>query len=90
MSDRDRIEAALEIAEGGTVDGDFHKMWIIDQMVRALTGCPMVQAEELDAHGKPYTYESYGMSNEYKQWLADYADGEDGPHTYAWDTGIVP
>ncbi len=27
---------------------------------------------------------------EYKAWLADYADGEDGPHTYAWDQGIAP
>jgi hypothetical protein len=34
-----RIEAALEIAHRyGTIDGGHHKMWVIDQMVRALTG----------------------------------------------------
>ena len=34
-----RIEEALEIADKyGWTDGDHHKMWVIDQMVRALTG----------------------------------------------------
>lgn len=36
---RKRIDAALVVAEQyGTCDGDHHKMWVIDQMVRALTG----------------------------------------------------
>lgn len=91
MTSQERIDAALAIAaESGGTDGGHHKMWVIDQMVRALTGCPLVQAEALDAYGKPYAYESYGMSNEYKYWLADYADGEDGPHTYSWDIGVAP
>lgn len=34
-----RIEAALDIARRfGQTDGDHHKAWVIDQMVRALTG----------------------------------------------------
>jgi hypothetical protein len=33
-----RIASALDIAAEFTVDGDHHKMWVIDQMVRALTG----------------------------------------------------
>ena len=35
----DGKQAALEVAQrhGGT-DGDHHKAWVIDQMVRALTG----------------------------------------------------
>ena len=34
-----RIEMALNFANDyGTIDGDWHKMWCIDQMVRALTG----------------------------------------------------
>lgn len=34
-----RIKEALEIAwDNGTIDGDWHKMWVIDQMVRALCG----------------------------------------------------
>lgn len=35
---KDRINKALKIAtEDGGIDGDHHKMWVIDQMVRALT-----------------------------------------------------
>lgn len=33
-----RIKDALEVAEFGGIDGGHHKMWVIDQMVRALTG----------------------------------------------------
>lgn len=34
----DRISKALDLAEAGSFDGAHHKMWVIDQMVRALTG----------------------------------------------------
>ena len=34
-----KISAALGIAaQCATIDGGHHKMWVIDQMVRALTG----------------------------------------------------
>jgi len=75
---KQRIKDALEYATdyGGT-DGAHHKMWVIDQMVRALTGCPCrtPEAEE---------------SDEYKQWVEEHNDGEDGPNTYDWDKGIAP
>ena len=35
----ERMERALEIAfEYASIDGEWHKTWVIDQMVRALTG----------------------------------------------------
>lgn len=34
-----RILRALCIATDGGIDSVYHKMWVIDQMVRALTGC---------------------------------------------------
>jgi hypothetical protein len=35
----DRIEAAIELAvRWGGIDGDHHKAWVIDQMVRTLAG----------------------------------------------------
>ena len=62
-----RIEQALEIAFFyGQIDGDHHKRWVVDQMVRKLTGA------------------------RYDDWVKDYQDGEDGPETYEWDTGIAP
>lgn len=41
MNDQaDRIQKALDIAvRYGGNDGAHHKDWVIDQMVRALTGC---------------------------------------------------
>ena len=38
-TDQDRIEDAIYLAtEYGGYDGGHHKMWVIDQMLRALTG----------------------------------------------------
>ena len=35
----DKIQKALDVAfKYGSTDGSHHKMWVIDQMVRALTG----------------------------------------------------
>lgn len=33
-----QVKKALDIAKMGMNDGAHHKMWVIDQMVRALTG----------------------------------------------------
>lgn len=67
IENEERIEQALEIAGGfGGIDGAHHKDWVIDQIVRILTG------------------------EEYNQWVTDICDGEDGPNTYEWDTGIAP
>lgn len=39
MTEGERIDAAIELAvRYGGIDGDHHKMWVIDQMVRALAG----------------------------------------------------
>ena len=27
---------------------------------------------------------------EYKEWIAEYRSGEDGPETYSWDEGVAP
>lgn len=39
MSAREAIADAIRVAEDwGHAEGDHHKAWVIDQMVRALTG----------------------------------------------------
>lgn len=30
------------------------------------------------------------MGDGYDQWVAAHCEGEDGPQTYGWDTGIAP
>lgn len=67
MSDTQKIEKALTVAlQYGGIDGAHHKAWVIDQMVRALTG------------------------DGYENWVKFAKEGEDGPETYSWDTGIAP
>lgn len=86
-----QIEKALEIAvQYGGIDGDHHKRWVIDQMVRALTNCPMLKENLKDYKGVDFVYEYQGESEEYKKLVADACAGEDGPDTYEWDEGIAP
>lgn len=69
-----RITKALYIAyKGGNPDEAHHKQYIIDQMIRALTGC-----------------DEDNETEEYKEWVGHFEDGEDGPNTWEWDTGIAP
>lgn len=82
LTPEERIAKALGFAGAyGTTDGGHHKMWVIDQMVRALTGCPPVTKEAVDYKGRPYTYEAQGESAEYLRFTGA---GDD------WDEGIAP
>jgi len=74
----DRILRALAVADVyGQTDGDHHKAWVIDQMVRALCGC----LENGDG--------SYRAGQEYRDWVEHYCY-VDGEQEYEWDTGIAP
>jgi hypothetical protein len=85
-----RIKAALELAmQDGAVDGSHHKMWVIDQMVRILTGSPVVTISPTNGV-RPYTCEVLGESEAYQAFVAEHNDGEEGPDTYEWDAGIAP
>ena len=62
-----RINNALDyIYRYGGIDGEHHKQWVLDQVVRSLT------------------------DEWYNEWVRQHNDGEDGPNTYNWDTGIAP
>lgn len=80
-----RIDTALEFVRNGVDDGDHHKMWVIDQMVRALTGCPVVTLRSRfpDVHGNHYDFQGQGESDEYRAFIA--SQGE-----WGWDEGIAP
>lgn len=86
-----RIKKALDFAvRFGGIDGSHHKDWVVDQMVRALTGCPMVTETTQDCRGNPHTFETQGESEEYKSLVKEACDGEDGPNTFNWEIGIAP
>lgn len=86
-----RISRALKVAdECGGYDGSHHKIWVIDQMVRELTGCPLEKRSAIGYNGAQYEYEELGESQEYINFVKNHENGENGPHTYAWDEGIAP
>lgn len=88
--DDECIRVALDQAHDGSIDGEHHKTWVIDQMVRILTGCEDKEVEAIDYKGKKYTYMTLGESEKYLKWVADHCEGEDGPNTYSWDEGRIP
>jgi hypothetical protein len=94
MEAEERIKKALQmISDFGDTDGGHHKQWALDQVVRILTDCPEVIKESkymIGEEHKTYTYTVLGTSDEYHEWLREFADGEDGPHTYAWSIGTPP
>ncbi|WP_157249701.1 hypothetical protein [Nonomuraea typhae] len=86
MNTTERIGKAIEIAvECGRFDGSHHKMWVIDQMLRILTDCPIITRSATDAAGRPYTYEAYGENDAYRQ-----AVNTGDQHWFAWDVGVAP
>jgi len=88
---QERIDKAINIAIAyGGIDGGRHKAWVIDQMVRALTGCPIVSKIAYDVNEVEYSYAEYGENEEYLTLIKEACDGEDGPNTYEWNTGIIP
>lgn len=86
-----RVGKALDYAVMyGGIDGGHHKAWVIDQMVRALCGCPMVDATATDCNGMTYRYQRQGESKEYLDFVANAKAGDDGPETYDWNEGTPP
>ena len=90
MNAEGKVKAVLNEIKGGVYDGDHHKMYLIDQIVRILTDCPIERTTASLSSFSSYQYEARGKSEEYKKFVADYCDGEDGPDTYQWNTGIAP
>lgn len=88
MTLEERIKIALFCAhQYGQIDGAHHRLWVIDQMVRALTDCPHEVIEEF---GDGIKICEFGKSEEYLEFVREHNDGEDGPNTYTWDEGIPP
>lgn len=73
-----KIQAALDLV--GNIDGDHHKQWIIDQMVRVLTGDGYENWLAEYQHCGETTCDFHdGLSD------AEYCD-----QGYSWDVGIAP
>lgn len=88
----ERVEKALEYITryGGGMNGPERKQWVLDQVVRALIGCPMVEKSALDVYRKPYTYDAQGESDAYLEWVRAAFGDEDNPDADNWDIGTPP
>jgi hypothetical protein len=57
-NDEERIEMAIATGFGyGAIDGDHHKMWVIDQMIRVLAGERYEQFVEEYREGGEYAWD---------------------------------
>lgn len=82
MTPEERLAGALEvISKYGYIDGAHHKQWVLDQVVRYITDCPVVNMTARDGH----TYDALGESEEYLAWA-----GSDDEDYDDWDRGIAP
>lgn len=60
------IANALNIAWNyAQIDGVHHKMWVIDQMVRALCGTEEKYKEWVDMYQEPFAFEDF---EDYYEW----------------------
>jgi len=75
----------------GQIDGDHHKLWVLDQVVRILKGTKIIiTIAKWDDGYEEYRVVTDEPSEEYKNWVIERKDGEDGPETYGYDEGIAP
>lgn len=75
----------------GQIDGDHHKLWVLDQIARILKGTKVIVKEAKWDNGQSeYRVHLDKKSSEYKQWVKEMKNGEDGENTYGYDKGIAP
>lgn len=74
----------------GGIDGEHHKAWVLDQVARILNGAPITVMKACWEDGYSEIRYYVGSCDRYKEWVAGVKDGEDGPDSYPYDTGIAP
>jgi len=75
----------------GGFDGAHHKDWVLDQIARILKGSKIIIEEARWENGASELRVTVGEpTEEYRHWVAEGKDGEDGPDTYEYDEGIAP
>lgn len=85
---RQRVAKALGLAGPCSgIDEFAHRTWVIDQMVRALCGCPIVKTPVLCADGSEYELERQDENDEYHAFLSEYEGGGGG---HEWEMGTPP
>lgn len=76
----------------GQIDGEHHKTWVLDQAARIAHGNKIeVKLAKWDDGQSEYRVNLVkAPTKEYKNWVKEMKDGEDGPESYSYDEGIAP
>lgn len=84
----DKSDFALEfIMKYGQIDGEHHKLWVLDQVVRILNETPVeISIAEWDDGQKEERINLKDPTEKYLKWVEYYKD--DG--NYDYDEGIAP
>jgi len=80
--------ALLYIRKYGQIDGEHHKLWVLDQVTRILHGTPIKVrlAKWDDGQSEPRFYLEDPPSQAYQRWVREFInDGE-----YSYDEGVAP
>ena len=85
--------AMVFIERYGHIDGDHHKMWVMDQVARILKGTPVIVKLAKWSNGhEEYRYQvSEETSDAYNEWRVEMlGEFKDGEYEYDYDEGISP
>jgi hypothetical protein len=75
----------------GQIDGDHHKLWVLDQVARILKGTPViVNLAKWDNGYEEYRVWTGDESIEYTNWVNEMIGNKDGEPGYSYDEGIAP
>ena len=83
--------ALFRICQYGGIDGDHHKDWVLDQVVRILNGTQIIISLASWKNGQTeYRFNLDEPTELYHDWVKEAKSGEDGPDTYSYDVGTPP
>jgi hypothetical protein len=72
-------------------DGNHHKQWLLDQILRLSTGSKVnIKLAKWSDGTQEERFTLDVETPEYTEWINNYKNGEDGPDTYEYDNGIAP
>lgn len=78
----------------GQIEGDHHRVWVLDQVARILKGAPvLVSLAEWSNGAKEYRLRTGNPSQEYLAWREEMLgekDKETGEREYDYNEGIAP
>jgi hypothetical protein len=83
--------AMYYIEKYGQIDGDHHKLWVLDQVARILKGTPIkIKLAKWDNGYEEYRVSTGYPSQEYCNWAFGMIENDDGEIEYQYNEGIAP